>query len=600
MLRAFFAKVLIVLSLLCSALFAVVPVDPMISLTSPEGGAVYHTGESINISWNSLYKDVDTYRNQSFPIRIELILNGRPHLLIADSLNDVGSYSWKIPDTLNYGTTYSIQIRAYGLSYGYSSSSAFTINCPKQMYFKCQQDTTIITQKLAHIFFDDRIRFDWITKGEIERNYTIAIKNINATEWTLLKENHTYNSYELIVADSIQGSYQLKVTTTSDTFSAISNLVTIIPTPKRIEFPHTIYTARPEFCWHSVEGISHYLIEVIHSSNYDTCIISDTTSDTTFIPDFNLIEGTYHWRVQPLTVYCDKLTSNLKMGSYMYIELSTPQLIDHTQNPTRNRRTTFSWHALVSESVYTFILSQDSLFSSVLSTVSTSDTFFTPSEDLPLGPVFWKVKVVQTEKTSRTKKLIIAPDTIPLLKTIDPVVSEIAKPVLRWEPVTGAIYYKVEIYRKPVLAKRTDAVTLEPVLIHSEIIQDTFFTPPHHLQTGSYECRVSSDKDYEAFSYPETFTVVAPTKALTSPTVNKRDIRFTIHNNSLTAVSLPKNDRVRISVFSIDGKLVLEKRITTAENMDALKISDLRIKSGLYIVQISTRDQVVSGKYILK
>jgi hypothetical protein len=50
-----------------------------------------------------------------------------------------------------------------------------------------------------------------------------------------------------------------------------------------------------------------------------------------------------------------------------------------------------------------------------------------------------------------------------------------------------------------------------------------------------------------------------------------------------------------VTVFDINGKIVLAKQITGNENIDAGKLP-----KGLYIVKLSTVDGVIEGKMVKK
>ena len=69
-----------------------------------------------------------------------------------------------------------------------------------------------------------------------------------------------------------------------------------------------------------------------------------------------------------------------------------PALVHFTPNPTSIRRPKLVWHSVASSTSYTIQIASDVTFSSPILVQPTTDTFYLPLVDLPLGPVYWKVK----------------------------------------------------------------------------------------------------------------------------------------------------------------------------------------------------------------
>lgn len=71
-------------------------------ITAPTEGIEHITGTALTITWQD---------NIDEPVTIELLKNGVLSSVIAESAESNGSYEWDVPDTLVYGTDYTIRIK---------------------------------------------------------------------------------------------------------------------------------------------------------------------------------------------------------------------------------------------------------------------------------------------------------------------------------------------------------------------------------------------------------------------------------------------------------------------------------------------------------
>jgi hypothetical protein len=73
--------------------FAITPPAPVITLTSPNGGEVWHTGETHNITWTTA-----TAGNY---VSISYSIDSGVNWALITCVSNTGSYSWHIPDGIN-------------------------------------------------------------------------------------------------------------------------------------------------------------------------------------------------------------------------------------------------------------------------------------------------------------------------------------------------------------------------------------------------------------------------------------------------------------------------------------------------------------------
>jgi hypothetical protein len=107
-----------------NAPFSIVGNDPL-RVTSPNGGEVWHFGETHNITWAP---------DSSVSARVFLTKNNITVASIADPTPNDGITTWTIPETLTAGTDYRVRVISANNPLSYDSSdAAFTINAPADL-----------------------------------------------------------------------------------------------------------------------------------------------------------------------------------------------------------------------------------------------------------------------------------------------------------------------------------------------------------------------------------------------------------------------------------------------------------------------------------
>ncbi|MBC8214712.1 MAG: trypsin-like peptidase domain-containing protein [Candidatus Marinimicrobia bacterium] len=101
-------------------------VEPVITVTDPNGGEDWELGTSHPITWTS--------SNTGNYVKIQLYKNSSFYAIITNSTSDDGSYSWTIPESYELSSYYKIKISDTGntATYDYSNSN-FTLSAPPSL-----------------------------------------------------------------------------------------------------------------------------------------------------------------------------------------------------------------------------------------------------------------------------------------------------------------------------------------------------------------------------------------------------------------------------------------------------------------------------------
>jgi hypothetical protein len=89
-----------------------------IIITSPKQGSIWNPGDTIVIKWinNSIAKiDIQLYRKSAYQFSI------------AENINNIQTYSWKIPDSINLSNQYLLKIMNHNNTGVYQFSGRFGI-----------------------------------------------------------------------------------------------------------------------------------------------------------------------------------------------------------------------------------------------------------------------------------------------------------------------------------------------------------------------------------------------------------------------------------------------------------------------------------------
>ncbi len=159
----------------------------------------------------------------------------------------------------------------------------------------------------------------------------------------------------------------------------------------------------------------------------------------------------YYWAVLP------SATANgaggpidaTKANPQLFSKTSVPPALTVT-SPAAGQRPTFVWSAVEGAKTYRLVVASDDKFSSIVETLLTPATSYTPEVTYPAGDLYWRVAAVDWDdiqlswSATGTFKNVLPAPTVPAQATHADMV-----PTFLWNPVPGAIGYKVETNSPP-------------------------------------------------------------------------------------------------------------------------------------------------------
>ncbi|MFH1761126.1 MAG: LamG-like jellyroll fold domain-containing protein [bacterium] len=176
--------------------------------------------------------------------------------------------------------------------------------------------------------------------------------------------------------------------------------------------------------------------------------------------------------------------------------VSGPEIIPIT-GPINNPKPAFRWQPVNGATAYTFQVSITGSFSNPLISVPTSNTFYTPILDLPVGQIYWRVASdVNPELYSETGNFTLQDKNIPILIPMEPDPTLSRRPTFKWRKVQNAAAYQLIIDRTSSFSS--------PLV--STPMADTSFTPIIDLPSGNIYWKVKSDLS-ETFSEVDYFII---------------------------------------------------------------------------------------------
>jgi len=113
-------------------------------------------------------------------------------------------------------------------------------------------------------------------------------------------------------------------------------------------------------------------------------------------------------------------------------------------SPTYNRRPTFAWRPVDEPSQYTLQIADNEHFTDPIVALPMTDTSYTPAVDLPIGPIYWRVRSHNRPYSSSSFSLL--DNRVPILIPYEPDITLERRPSLHWHRVGGASSYTIAIY----------------------------------------------------------------------------------------------------------------------------------------------------------
>jgi hypothetical protein len=258
----------------------------------------------------------------------------------------------------------------------------------------------------------------------------------------------------------------------------------------------------PVLEWQAVAGAAYYKVDLSTSSTFVTLDHTYNTYNTRITPATAIDNATYYWRV-----------SGVDSGDHVGTPSDTWSFIKNIPAPTLLSPTNGStivepvleWQAVAGAAYYKVDLSTSATFVPLDHTYNTYNTRITPATAIDNVTYYWRVSGVDAGDHVGTPSASWSfVKNIPAPTLVSPVNgSTIVEPVLEWQAVAGAAYYKVEL---------STVDTFVPVA-HTYNTYNTRITPSATIALSTYYWRVSGVDAGDHVGTPSasrTFTLNSP------------------------------------------------------------------------------------------
>lgn len=248
----------------------------------------------------------------------------------------------------------------------------------------------------------------------------------------------------------------------------------------------------PEFAWDDVPEAVAFELQVAENERFDVPVIHDSTlTGTSFIPQQELPDGTWTWRVRAK----DDLGN---WGSWSGIWMFTvdtrgpnaPDLIEPEWEATLSSQSqNFSWQAISDAQAYELVIANNANFlSPVFRDTALTETTYPLSIDFDDGVYYWRVRA----KDRAGNWGLWSPAWTFMVDTQGPVAPNLIEPkqgstltdttvYFNWELITEAWAYEL------VVADNPDFIS--PVFRDSSLT-DNAYSFPLNVENGTYYWRV--------------------------------------------------------------------------------------------------------------
>jgi hypothetical protein len=175
-----------------------------------------------------------------------------------------------------------------------------------------------------------------------------------------------------------------------------------------------------------------------------------------------------------------------------------------------------------------------------------TDTQYTPSVNLPIGDIYWRVKSDLSATFSSIDSVTIQNDSIPLIIKMHPDTQYIARPSFYWHPSVDASSYRIQI--------DTTGNFINPYF--SVPVGDTVYQPMADIPKGRVFWRVSANTS--RYSAVDTFWIQYPTSISRSP--NRLPVSAMLHRirqGVILDYSIDGASHISLGIYSITGVCVV-------------------------------------------
>jgi hypothetical protein len=211
----------------------------------------------------------------------------------------------------------------------------------------------------------------------------------------------------------------------------------------------------------------------------------------------SLVYYRFTGKLDEMKFYNYALSEDTILNHYNEI-FPTPSLISVSPDPTYVQKPQLTWHSIKSIDTYRLQIASNKLFSSPIVSIPTSDTFYTPTVNLPYGSIYWRVcNDKDTSHWSNISTFTILDSIVPLIIPYSPDPTRNRKPVLFWHKVAKASSYNIQINNSSTFSS--------PII--SDAISDTSYSPTVNLPAGKIYWKVKSNLG-STYSPIDSFTIL--------------------------------------------------------------------------------------------
>ncbi len=336
-------------------------------------------------------------------------------------------------------------------------------------------------------------------------------------------ENGTYTYQAIDISTSAASSYEIRVRATGDGNQRIEKRILVVHdttagdavTPWKIEITNLEPTLNGDSSIVVVAKITgasgsglagqSVMLSILDSSNQPLSSLGGLMAGTgngfyqSTISSSLLINGA-DYIFSAVTLSQPSLYGQICCEIYKEV-IHPPEIIQIEPETTTVRRPELKWHPVEGAETYTIQLDTFSRFPAPILSVPTSDTSYTPTINLPMRTIYWRVSSSRSPLLySETGSFTIIDGNVPIPVPVIPDPTTNRRPTLSWSTVIGTETYMLQI----------DTTILFSNPLFSIPTSDTTFTSTVDLPIKKIYWRVKSDLS-EKYSSTSSFTIQADT-----------------------------------------------------------------------------------------
>jgi Leucine-rich repeat (LRR) protein len=410
------------------------------------------------------------------------------------------SASTCIVNDLSPNTTYFLAVRAYTPAHANQQNALLSSYSLEVSTTTGPESLAAPANLAAAVINQGRINLTWDDQSSNESEFHVARLAEGEVEWTPIGiVTADVTSYlDADVTCALEYSYRVRAYRAGDTqFSAYSNTASTTGTtcPPDLLQPDDgtlLNDATPVFRWSEIAGATLYRIRVADTINFAAPLTINTTSTAAnYLPSTALDDQEWFWQVQGRG--SNGVWSAWSAPQSFTIDTlppARPVLLAPAQDAaTADSTPTFWWQTATDAATYTVQVANNSAFSSPVINRTLATTNYTHPSALAQGHYFWRVRARDAARNwsawSPTWAFTI--DTAPPARPVLTAPANGASttdhtPTLRWNPVAGAIKYRVQVDNNSDFSS--------PAI--NRLLSATSFTLSSVLSNGTYYWRVNA------------------------------------------------------------------------------------------------------------